>query len=88
MAIKGLNNNYGLGLEKTGVICLQFPCTCSLRLRFHANNSLKAAPTNGMIALANKGVYTAYLCSAGQYNFANIPGLKNAREARVAAMLE
>lgn len=50
-----------------------------------AFTSLNAVATNGTNALANNGVYTAYLCSAGKYNNASIPGLKNAREASVRA---
>lgn len=37
---------------------------------------------------ANNGVYTAYLCSAGKYSNANIPGLKKARDESVRASLE
>lgn len=48
----------------------------------HARTSLSAAINNGISALANNGEYTAYVCSAGKYSSASIPGLKNAREAR------
>ena len=37
---------------------------------------------------AKRGVYTAYLCSAGKYSSASIPGLKKAREESVRASLE
>lgn len=46
------------------------------------------AAIKGAATEANSGVYTAYLCSAGKYSSASIPGLKNAREARVNASLE
>ena len=37
---------------------------------------------------AKSGVYTAYLCSAGKYSSASMPGLKNAREESVNARAE
>ena len=54
----------------------------------HAENSRTAAAIIGMTALANNGAYTAYRCSGGKYNSANIPGLKKAREAIVTASAE
>jgi hypothetical protein len=51
-------------------------------------NSLRAATIRGITALANKGEYTAYLCSAGKYRSASIPGLKNALEAKLKASAE
>jgi hypothetical protein len=59
------------------------------RLTFlHAETSLRRVTTKGTATGAKRGVYTAYLCSAGKYSNANIPGLKNAREASVSARLE
>lgn len=56
--------------------------------RLHATISLTAAAINGTAMLANSGVYTAALCSAGKYSKANIPGLKKAREDSVRALAE
>lgn len=50
--------------------------------------SFKAATKSGMTALANNGVYTAYLCSAGKYSKASMPGLKKARDESVNAREE
>lgn len=50
---------------------------------FHLFTSRSAANTNGRPALANNGVYTAYLCSVGKYNNASMPGFENAFEARL-----
>jgi len=59
------------------------------RLSFlHVEISLRSVTTKGTATGAKRGVYTAYLCSAGKYSNANIPGLKNAREASVSARLE
>ena len=56
--------------------------------RLHAATSLPTAAISGTAMLANSGVYTAALCSAGKYNRANIPGLKKAREDSVRALAE
>jgi hypothetical protein len=54
----------------------------------HAETSFSRVTTKGTATGAKRGVYTAYLCSAGKYSNANIPGLKKAREASVNARLE
>lgn len=51
-------------------------------------NSLITATIRGTATGASSGVYTARLCSGGKYRRANIPGLKNAREADVNASRE
>ena len=50
--------------------------------------SLNTAAIRGTATGANRGVYTARLCSGGKYRRASIPGLKNAREAAVNACAE
>jgi hypothetical protein len=56
--------------------------------RLHATNSRIKATTRGTDIDANSGVYTAYLCSAGKYSNASIPGLKKARDATDSALLD
>jgi len=51
-------------------------------------NSRIKATTRGTDIDANSGVYTAYLCSAGKYSNASIPGLKKARDATDSALLD
>lgn len=65
-----------------------FPSFLFLLPSLQTLNSLITVTINGTATGANNGVYTAYLCSAGKYKSANIPGLKKAREARVRACAE
>lgn len=66
----------------------QVRSTTALLAILHALNSRMVVTSMGINALANKGVYTAYLCSAGKYSSASIPGLKKAREASASARAE